>query len=326
MTPPEHNPHPSRVTVAILNYNGRQLLEVVLPSLVTQSYRDFETVVVDDCSTDDSVRYLHEQYPEVRIVVTGTANVGVAAALNIAVRSTQSELVALLNNDIELDPDWLGELVTALDHHPEASSASCKLLNYWRREELDGAGDVFTRAGIAGRRGHGEPDSGQYDRDEYVFAPTAGAALYRASALAAVGPFDESFYAYFEDADWGMRAQLLGHRCRYVPNAVAYHMGSATTGGELDPKYLLLLRRNLLALLLKDLPVDFLLRNAPRIAWAQLHLLARSARAGGLSVHMRALVDLLRRAPGWLRARKEIQKRRVIDGSELEQLVREWAC
>ena len=115
MTASKRDSHRPRVTVAVLNYNGRQLLEVVLPSLAAQRYRDFETVVVDDCSTDDSVRYLHEQYPEVRIVVTGTANVGVAAALNIAVRSTQSELVALLNNDIELDPDWLGELVTALE-------------------------------------------------------------------------------------------------------------------------------------------------------------------------------------------------------------------
>lgn len=326
MTTPEHNPSPSMVSVAVLNYNGRHLLEVVLPSLAAQNYRDFEIMVVDDCSTDGSVAYLREQHPEVRVVSTGAANVGVAAALNIAVRAAQSELVALLNNDIELDPDWLGELVAALERHPEASSASCKLLNYWRRDELDGAGDIFTRAGIAGRRGHGEPDRGQYDRGEYVFAPTAGAALYRSTALAAVGPFDESFYAYFEDADWGMRAQLLSHRCRYVPSAIAYHMGSATTGGELDPRYLLLLRRNLLALLLKDMPLAFLLRNAPRIAWAQLHLLARSARAGGLAVHMQALVDLFRGAPHWLRARREIQRRRVIDGAELEQLVREWAC
>ena len=180
-------------------------------------------------------------------------------------------------------------------------------------------------AGIAGRRGHGEPDRGQYDRGEYVFAPTAGAALYRSTALAAVGPFDESFYAYFEDADWGMRAQLLGHRCRYVPSAIAYHMGSATTRGSLRtlsasaPSHLL-------ALLLKDMPLAFLLRNAPRIAWAQLHLLARSARAGGLAVHMQALVDLFRGAPHWLRARREIQRRRVIDSAEFEQLVREWAC
>ena len=133
MTASGRDSHRPTVAVAILNYNGRRLLDVVLPSLAAQIYRDFETVVVDDCSTDDSVAYLHEQHPEVRVVGTGPTNVGVAAALNIAVRSARSELVALLNNDIELDPDWLGELVAALERYPEASSASCKLLNYWRR-------------------------------------------------------------------------------------------------------------------------------------------------------------------------------------------------
>jgi GT2 family glycosyltransferase len=324
MSPPQRDVHTPAVTVAVLNYNGRQLLEVVLPSLAAQRYRDFEAVLVDDCSADDSLAYARECHPDVRVVSTGPANVGIAAALNVAVRNASGEFVALLNNDIELDPDWLGELVGALWRHPEASSAACKLLNYWRREELDGAGDLFTRAGVAGRRGHGEPDRGQYDQEQEVFAPTAGAALYRASALAAVGPFDESFVAYYEDVDWGLRAQLLGHRCRYVPGAVAYHMGSATTGGELDPRYLRLQRRNLLALLLKDIPLDFLLRHASDIVGAQLDLLVRSQRAGGLSVHLHALVDLIRGAPRWLRARREIQRRRTIDGRELERLVREW--
>jgi GT2 family glycosyltransferase len=325
MTAPDRNTLEPAVTVAILNYNGRRLLEVVLPSLAAQSYRDFEIVVVDDCSTDDSVQYLHEQWPGVRVVGVGTANVGVAAALNIAVRAAHGELVGLLNNDIELDPDWLGEMVATLERHPEASSASCKLLNYWRRDELDGAGDIFTRDGTAFRRGHGQPDRGQYDHESYVFAPTAGAALYRASALAAVGPFDESFFAYFEDVDWGLRAQLRGHRCRYTPSAIAYHMGSATTGGELDHRYFMLHRRNLLAVLIKDAPIGFLLWHTPRILWAQTQIAIRSARSGMLDVHLKALVDVMRNTPGWLRARRQIQRSRTIGTVELERLVREWS-
>lgn len=326
MTASKRDSHRPRVTVVVLNYNGRQLLEVVLPSLAAQRYEDFETVVVDDCSTDDSVEYLHKQHPEVRVVDTGTGNVGVAAALNIAVRAAESELVALLNNDIELDPDWLGELVAALERHPEAGSASCKLFNYWRRDELDGAGDIFTRSGVATRRGHGQLDQGQYDHETEVFAPTAGAALYRASTLAAVGPFDESFYAYFEDVDWGLRAQLLGYRCRYAPSAVAYHMGSATTGGELNRFYFALHRRNLLGVLIKDPPLGFLVANAPWIGWAQLQIALRSARAGMLGVHFGALVDTLRRAPRWLMARRQIQRSRTIGSAEFRQLVRDWPC
>jgi GT2 family glycosyltransferase len=326
MTTPERDTHEPAVTVAVLNHNGRRLLEVVLPSLAAQHYKDFETMVVDDCSTDDSVQYLREHWPEVRVVGTGTANVGVAAALNIAVGAARGGLVGLLNNDIELDPDWLGEMVAALKRHPQVSSVSCKLLNYWHRDQLDGAGDIFTRDGTAFRRGHGQPDRGQYDHESYVFAPTAGAALYRASALAAVGPFDESFFAYFEDVDWGLRAQLTGHRCRYIPSALAYHMGSATTGGELNRRYFLLHRRNLLAVLIKGAPLGFLLWHAPRILWAQLQIAIRSARDGMLDVHLHALADTLRNTPRWLRARRQIQRSRTIGTAELERLVQEWSC
>lgn len=313
------------VTVAVLNYNGRELLEVVLPSLARQTYRDFETVVIDDCSSDDSLEYLARCWPQVRVVSAGERNVGVAAALNLAVRSARRRLLALLNNDIELDPGWLGELVAGLERHPSAGSASCKLLNYWRRNELDGAGDVFTRDGTAFRRGHGEPDVGQYEREEYVFAPTAGAALYRMEVLDAVGPFDESFFAYLEDVDWGLRAQLAGYRCLYVPTAIGYHMGSATTGGERDRFYFRLQRRNLIALLIKNPPLRFLLRHLPRLLWAQLQLAIHSARAGMLSVYLRAVLEAASLAPGWLRARVEIRRGRRIGARDFERLVREWA-
>jgi GT2 family glycosyltransferase len=229
-----------------------------------------------------------------------------------------------LNNDIELDPQWLAEMVSALERDPNAGSAACKLLNYWRRDELDGAGDVFTRDGIPSRRGHGEPDRGQYERGEYVFAPTAGAALYRASVLESVGPFDESFFAYYEDVDWGLRAQLLGYRCCYAPTAIAYHMGSATTGGTHNRFYFQLMRRNLLAVLIKDLPLGFLIRNGPWIAWAQMLLVRESTRAGMVGAHLVALGELPRRAPRWWRARWHIMRRRKIGGLQLTLLAREW--
>ncbi len=309
----------------MLNYNGRHLLEVVLPSLQEQEYSDFEVTVVDDRSTDDSLSYLQEMWPQVRVVSTGPRNVGVAAALNVAVASASGEFVALLNNDIELEPSWLGELVAGLDRHPQAGTASGKLLNYSRRDELDGAGDLFRCDGAADRRGHGQPDHGQYEREEEVFAPTAGAGLYRVSALSRVGGFDESFHAYYEDVDWGLRAQLLGYSCCYIPGAVAYHMGSATTKGDLNPFYFLLLRRNSIAVLIKDAPLRFLLENAREILSGQLHSLAHSARTGLLKTHLRAYLQALWRAPGWCRARWRIQRHRSISAGQFCQLVREWS-
>jgi hypothetical protein len=295
-----------RVSAAVLNYNGRELLEVILPSLAAQQFRDFETVVVDDCSTDDSVAWLRERWPDVRVLPTGSANVGVSAALNVAVRGSDSEFVALLNNDIELDPRWLGELVAALDAHPEAATAAGKLLRYHERELIDGAGDVFTRAALAFGRGVGQVDRGQYDDPQEIFAPTAGAGLYRAAALADVGPFDESFFAYFEDVDWGLRSQLAGYRSRYVPSAVGYHMGSVTTRGDRNPRYYALQRRNALAVMLKDVPAGFLARNLHFVLWQQLLSIAYSARAGMLGTHLRAIGAALRHAPPWLRARRRI--------------------
>ena len=312
-----------RVSAAVLNYDGRDLLEVILPSLAAQEYRDFETIVVDNGSTDDSVSYMRETWPRVRVVSTGVANVGVAAALNIAVGTATGEFVALLNNDIELDPRWLGELVAALDRHPEAGTVAGKLLNFYRRDEIDAAGDIFTRSATAFGRGSGERDRGLYDLEEEVFAPTAGAALYRARVLAEVGSFDESFFAYFEDVDWGLRAQLAGHRSWYVPSAIGFHMGRKTTRPDVNPRYYMLQRRNTLALLVKDVPLAFILRNVHLILAHHALGLIYSTRAGMLRAHVRALAGAVRATPGWLKARRTILGGRRISLREFNRFVSE---
>jgi GT2 family glycosyltransferase len=314
-------PPTPRVSAAVLNFNGRRLLEVILPTLAAQDYRDFEIVVVDDCSSDDSLEYLDREWPEVRVVGTGASNVGVAAALNVAVRACRGELIALLNNDIELDRRWLGKLVAALDRHPEAATAAGKLLNYYERNQIDSAGDIFTRAAMAWGRGSGQLDTGQYDTEEEIFAPTAGAGLYRISAIADVGPFDESFHAYFEDVDWGMRAQLAGYRSRYVPSAVGYHMGSATTQGHKNPRYYELQHRNTFGVMLKDVPVRFLMRNLHFVVGHQLLGLAYSLRAGLLRPHLRAFPAAIRVSPRLLRERRVIMRRRRIDLCEFSRFV-----
>jgi GT2 family glycosyltransferase len=310
-----------RVCAAVLNYNGRELLEIVLPSLAAQEYRDFETLVVDDCSTDDSLEYLRAEWPQVRVLQAGSANVGVTAALNVAAHADSNELLALLNNDIELDPRWLAELVDALDRHPAAASAAGKLIDYHRRELLDGAGDVLTRRLVAYRRGHGEADRGQYEQEEEVFAPSAGAALYRREAFAQVGGFDESFEAYFEDVDWGLRAQLAGLRCVYTPRAIAYHMGGASTGGEANPRYYALHRRNPLGVIVKDVPAGVLARTLPAILREQAGALVYSAQHGLLRIHLRALASAARLLPGWLRSRRRIQRARAVDSRRILQVL-----
>ncbi len=294
-----------RVSVAVLHHRGPELLDIVLGSLARQTYAEpFETIVVDDASSDGSAEHLQAAWPQVRAVRTGESSIGVTRAMNLAVASARGELIAILNNDIELEPGWLEAMVAALDGDPGAGSAACKLRNYYDRGMLDGAGDVLLRSGAGGKRGNGERDVGQYDEEAFVLGPTGGAALYRRSAMDAVGPFDESFGAYFEDVDWALRAQRLGLRCRYTPAAVGYHMEGRTTGGVANPVYYTLQWRNSLALIVKNLPAGWIVRHMPFICAHQLAGLVRGARRGMLGAHLRAYRGALRELPRWLRARQ----------------------
>lgn len=306
------------VSAVVLNFNGRQLLELILPTLEAQTLRPAEIVVVDNGSSDDSLDYLRSSWPAVRTVEI-RHNIGVAAALNRGVAAARGEYVALLNNDIELDPQWLKQLVGALGRHPEAGSVACKLRNFYRREELDGAGDVFLRAGAGAKRGHGELDRGQYDDEDAVLAPTGGAGLYRRTALEEVGPFDETLYAYFEDVDWGIRAQGLGFGCVYVPGAVGYHMDGRTTGGTSNPRYHALQWRNTVGLLVRNVPLGWILRHAPWIAAHQIAGLWRSARAGMLRSHLSGLAQAARALPAWVGARRALRRARRVSGAQLSR-------
>jgi hypothetical protein len=308
------------LTVAVLSYDGRHLLEVILPSLARQRFRDFEVVVVDNGSRDGTPAWLAEHWPQAQ-VVSLAHNVGVTAALNVCARAGRGELVGLFNNDMELDPECLSELVGALREHPEAGWAGAKLLDFERRDLLDGAGDVFTWAATGGRRGHGERDLGQYDEPRAIFGACGGAALYRRSALERVGDFDEDFFAFYEDVDWNLRAQLAGISCRYVPSAIVYHMGSATIGRGLSDFTRYHLWRNTLWIIAKDLPAASLMRHAPHLLLGQLVNLAVAVRDRKLAIWLRVWRDALRGLPGMLRKRRAVQARRRITPRQLDAIV-----
>lgn len=313
-----------RLTVAVLSYDGRHLLEMMLPSLARQRYGDFEVVVVDNGSRDDTLHWLAESWPQVR-VISLPENIGVTAALNVCARAGDGELLALFNNDVELDADCLGELVGALDAHPQAGWAAGKLRDFQRRELLDGAGDVFTWAATGGRRGHGEVDRGQYDAPGEVFGACGGAALYRRSVLRLVGDFDEDFFAFYEDVDWNLRAQLAGFSCRYVPSALAYHMGSATIGRGLSDFTRYHLWRNRLWIIAKDLPLGAIVRHSPQLLLGQLENLAMALRARKLGIWLRVWRDALQGLPRMLRKRRRVQASRRITLHALDALVDEGA-
>jgi GT2 family glycosyltransferase len=307
------------VTAVVLNYNGRELLDVILPSLAAQTYPHLTVTVLDNGSSDGSAAYVRERWPEARVVAL-PQNVGVAAALNRGLETVETELVALLNNDIELEPRWLEQLVAQLRIHPEAASASGKLLRFDRRDVIDAAGDGMRWSSAAFNRGAGEPDSGQFDRPEPVFSACAGAALYRRSAFDDVGLFDEDFFAYLEDVDWSLRAQLRGHASRYVPGAVGYHMRGATTGGARN-RYRVMQRRNQVWLVVKNYPLGAIVRRAPAILLLNAGLALQDARQGGLTSTLRGWWAALVGLPRMLRKRREIQRARRVGLADLDHVI-----
>ncbi|HEY5194327.1 MAG TPA: glycosyltransferase [Solirubrobacteraceae bacterium] len=309
------------VTVTIPNYNGRALLEVLLPSLQRQTLRPVAIVVVDDCSDDDSVAYLKAEWPGVRIVHTNERR-GVSAAMNACLAAADSEYVGLFNSDMELDPECLAELVGELRNHSEIGSVTPKMLDFTERTVFDGTGDLLDWRGGGGRRGRGVADAGQYDSSEEIFGPCGGAVVYRRSTLEVVGGFDEDYFAYYEDIDWAFRAQLAGVRCRYVPTAVLYHRGGATLGRGMTDFNGYHLWRNPIWLIVKCFPAGTIARHAPAIARGQLGNLYVAIRARKLRVWGRAMRDALRGLPTALRKRRALQRGRAITLAQLEAAAR----
>lgn len=305
----------SDVTFVVLNWNGRAFLEVVLPSIFAQTAQGYQVHVVDDASTDDSREYVELEWPAVRFFAH-TENLGLTGNMNRAISSATSTYVALLNNDLELDPDWLREMRTALEAHPQAAAADCKMLDYHRREHLDGAGDELNWAMLPGRRGSGELDQGRYDEPQEVFSVCCGAALFRRSAFDDVGPFDGDLFAYYEDVDWGFRARLLGYSARYVPTAIAFHMGSATMN-QSPGRWSHLFPRNQIYVVVKNLPGRLALRWWPRILVSELVWLRVDARNGLGLRHLKGWWQAVGMLPLALRKRRAIQAARSVSDEEL---------
>jgi len=314
-----------RVDIIIPTFNGWMLLERCLRSLREQRFQDFRIIVVDDASTDGTVERLHAQWPVVQVLAL-TENVGLATAVDLALQASDAELIALLNNDTDPDPEWLGQLVAAIDRHPEAGAVTSKLKLFDRRTHIHSAGDTYARSGRPGNRGVWQEDVGQFDQEEEVFGACAGAALYRRTALNAVAEvdgdvLDRDFFMYCEDVDLSWRLRLLGYSIVYAPQAIVYHELSATGGGPLASYYV---ARNTIAVIVKDVPSALLRKNAFRIFAEQVRLLIGTLphlREPAARARIRGTFAAVALLPKMLAKRRRIQQRSRVDPHEIERLL-----
>lgn len=252
---------PPRVTVVIPNWNGMRHLPECIDALSAQTFNAFEIVLVDNASSDDSVAWVKEHFPFIR-VIERKDNGGFAAAVNAGIVSSRCEYVALLNNDTAVDQGWLQALVHALDGHPIYDFAASKMSLYAQPQLLNAAGDVWSlRRMVAECRGYLEPSS-QYNEMERVLGACAGAALYRRSLFAQVGLFDEDFFLMHEDTDFNLRCLIAGKRCLYVPNAMLRHKLGASIAASPEANMKRLLARNQSLVAAKNLPARMLALRA----------------------------------------------------------------
>ncbi len=325
-------------SLIILNWNGRHLLEECLESVHAQSFRDFETIVVDNGSTDGSVEYLDRTWGREIRTVALSANEGYAGGNNAGIRASQGRFVVLLNNDTAVDPGWLSALYGAITRHPEAGMFTPKILNYYRRDEIDNTGHVIYPDGLARGRHRLEKDDGRFDVEEEVLWPSGCAGVYKKEMLDQIGLLDETFFAYGEDVDLGLRARWAGWRCYYVPDAIVYHKYSATAGAY-SPEKVFLVERNRFWILLKNFPLREILLSpfytAYRYAMHYQGIVSGKGASGRFAqklsgwtlfgVTLKAEIAALAGFPRVLRQKRGSRAARKVSPAEFRRVIRRFS-
>lgn len=252
-----------KVSVIIPNYNGSQYLNTLINSLLNQCYHSLETIFIDNGSTDDSCSMISRTYPSATLI-RNKHNQGFAVAVNTGISVSHGKYVVLLNNDTEVEPDWLENLVRCIEQDEDIFSVSSKMIRFNDRNTIDDAGDQYTLLGWTLKRGDGASRE-RYTQNSEVFSSCAGAAIYRKSILNEIGLFDESFFAYMEDVDISYRAKIHGHRNVYCSKAIVYHVGSGSSGSKYNPFKIRLAARNNIYVIAKNMPLIQLVINLPFI-------------------------------------------------------------
>lgn len=300
------------VSIIIVSWNAEEWIESCIKSVLLQTVKPLEIIVVDNASVDGSVQMIRGKFKNVKVIEAG-ANLGFAAANNLAVKkmSSQSSWVVLLNPDAFPEPTWLEMLLAAAGANPEYVFFGSRLMSDDIKSQIDGIGDRYHYSGLVWRARNGMPLVSSDKHKKEIFSPCAAAAMYRTDIFIHAGGFDEDFFCYVEDVDLGFRLRLIGHRCLYVPDSVVYHKGSASTGVGSDFS-IYYGHRNIVWTYVKNMPgilfwifLPFhILLNAASILWF--------IKKGKGRVILRSKHDAIKALPLIWRRRKQIQSVRKV--------------
>ncbi len=239
------------IAIVILNWNGRKYLEKFLPSVSASVYPNKKIIVADNASTDDSILFLQENYPQVTII-QNSSNEGFAKGYNTALKQVEADYYVLLNSDVEVTPNWIGPVIELMELDKSIAACQPKLLAYDNKDQFEYAGasggwlDKFGYPFMRGRLFEiCETDTGQYDDAQPCFWASGAAFFVRSSIYHELGGLDEFFFAHQEEIDFCWRAQLAGYKIFVQPASVVYHVGGGTLPKGNSRKTFLNFRNNL---------------------------------------------------------------------------------
>lgn len=299
------------MSIIIVNWNSGSYLKRCLDALSKQTVKPYKVLIIDNSDDYIPIENGIKNY-KIEVVRPGE-NIGFAAANNLgAEKSKDCDWIAVLNPDAFPEPAWLESLLLAAENNPRYSFFGSRLISSENPSVLDGIEDVYHTSGRVWRNKHGCRPKEIDKESREIFSACAAAALYRADAFFDSGGFDPKFFCYLEDIDLGFRLRLLGYRCLYVPDAVVYHVGSATTGRHSDFA-VYHGHRNLVWAYFKNMPIALLLFYLPQHILLNILSLIWFSLRGQRTVIFQAKSDAIKYLPGIWRKRQEIQKRRRVN-------------
>jgi GT2 family glycosyltransferase len=257
------------VSLIVLNWNGKALLEECLKSLLKTNYDNLETIVVDNGSTDGSVEMVGN-FPNVRLIANKT-NLGYAGGNNAGFKAANGKYVITVNNDIIVDPAWLVDPIRFLENDETIGVISCRQMNYFNKNTIDHLYSCPTSYLLPERMGHGKQyqELPQFSSAGFVLGASGASAMYRKKMLDEIGVLEESFFIYQEEIDLQMRAFLNGWKCLYVPSSVVYHKESVTMNKHKSMFYYLH-ERNRVWYIYRNYPLSIILQNLPVLLFREL--------------------------------------------------------